>query len=92
MTGISFLASIMAETRPANPPPPILTFGVIQFRAFHCELTASTEGDMWQHNYEPIGGSLGLSTAAAVVPILVLFVMLGVMRKPAWMAALSRRA
>ena len=47
---------------------------------------------MWQHNYEPIGGSLGLSTAAAVIPILVLFVMLGVMRKPAWMAAITALA
>ena len=33
---------------------------------------------MWQHNYEPIGGSLGLSALAAAIPILVLFVMLGV--------------
>jgi lactate permease len=47
---------------------------------------------MWQHNYEPIGGSLGLSTAAAAIPILVLFVMLGIMRKPAWMAALTALA
>ena len=44
---------------------------------------------MWQQNYEPLGGSLGLSAAVAVIPILVLFVMLGVMRKPAWMAALA---
>ena len=44
---------------------------------------------MWQHNYEPIGGSLGISAVVAAIPILVLFVMLGVLRKPAWMAALS---
>ena len=44
---------------------------------------------MWQHNYEPIGGSLGLSAAVAAIPIVVLFVMLGVLRKPAWMSALS---
>jgi lactate permease len=44
---------------------------------------------MWQQNYEPVGGSLGLSAAVAAIPILVLFVMLGVMRKPAWMAALT---
>jgi lactate permease len=42
---------------------------------------------MWQHNYEPIGGSLGISAIFAAIPILVLFVMLGVLRKPAWMAA-----
>src|SRR5688572_3210387 len=44
---------------------------------------------MWQHNYEPVGGSLGVSAVVAAIPILVLFVMLGVLRKPAWMAALS---
>ena len=44
---------------------------------------------MWQHNYEPVGGSLGISAVVAAIPILVLFVMLGVLRKPAWMAALS---
>ena len=44
---------------------------------------------MWQQNYEPIGGSLGLSALVAAIPILVLFVMLGVLRKAAWMAALS---
>ena len=38
---------------------------------------------MWQHNYEPIAGSLGLSAAVAAIPIIVLFVMLGVLRKPA---------
>jgi lactate permease len=44
---------------------------------------------MWQQNYEPVGGSLGLSALVASIPILVLFVMLGVRRKPAWMAATS---
>ncbi len=47
---------------------------------------------MWQQNYEPLGGSLGLSAAVAAIPILVLFVMLGVKRKPAWMAALAALA
>jgi lactate permease len=44
---------------------------------------------MWQHNYEPIGGSLALSAVIAAVPIVVLFVMLGVLRKAAWISALS---
>jgi lactate permease len=44
---------------------------------------------MWQHNYEPIGGSLGLSALVAAIPIAVLFVMLGVLRKAAWISALS---
>ena len=47
---------------------------------------------MWQHNYEPLGGSLGLSALAAAIPIFVLFIMLGIHRKPAWMAALSALA
>jgi lactate permease len=42
---------------------------------------------MWQHNYEPVAGSLGASAAVAAIPIYVLFLMLGVLRKPAWMSA-----
>jgi len=42
---------------------------------------------MWQHNYTPIGGSLALSTPVAAIPIVVLFVMLGVFRKAAWVSA-----
>jgi len=44
---------------------------------------------MWQHNYEPIGGSLGVSAIVAAIPIVVLFVMLGALRKPAWMSAVT---
>jgi len=44
---------------------------------------------MWQQNYTPVAGSLPLSTLAAAVPILVLLILLGVARKPAWMAALA---
>ena len=47
---------------------------------------------MWQHNYEPLAGSLGVSAIAAVVPIVVLFLMLGVLRKPAWMSAMAALA
>ena len=47
---------------------------------------------MWQHNYEPLSGSLGLSAVVAAVPILVLFLMLGILRKPAWMSALAALA
>ena len=42
---------------------------------------------MWEHNYAPVGGSVGLSAVVAAIPVLVLFFMLGVKRKPAWMAA-----
>lgn len=44
---------------------------------------------MWQHNYEPIGGSLALSAPVAALPIVVLFLMLGVFRTAAWKAAAS---
>ena len=44
---------------------------------------------MWQHNYEPVAGSLAASTPVAAIPIVVLFLMLGVLRKAAWMSALS---
>jgi lactate permease len=44
---------------------------------------------MWQQNYQPIADSLGASALVAVIPIVVLFVMLGALRKPAWMSALS---
>ena len=47
---------------------------------------------MWQHNYEPLGGSIGVSASAAAIPILVLFFMIGIRRKPAWMAAASALA
>ena len=47
---------------------------------------------MWQQNYEPVAGSLGVSSLFAVLPIVVLFVMLGVLRKPAWQAAMTALA
>ncbi|MCC7007528.1 MAG: lactate permease LctP family transporter [Acidobacteria bacterium] len=44
---------------------------------------------MWQHNYAPMAGSIAVSALFASIPVLVLFYMLGVRRKPAWMAALT---
>ena len=43
---------------------------------------------MWQPNYTPLAGSLPLSALVAAVPILALLLLLGVMRKPAWIASL----
>ena len=43
----------------------------------------------WTQVYAPIGGSLGLSAIAAAIPIIVLFIMLGALRKPAWAAAVA---
>src|SRR5581483_9895442 len=44
---------------------------------------------MWQHNYEPVAGSLAASAVVAMIPIVVLFLMLGVWRRPAWLSALA---
>ena len=44
---------------------------------------------MWQHNYTPFSGSLFLSALVAILPVLTLLVLLGVLRKPAWISALS---
>jgi L-lactate transport len=43
---------------------------------------------MWQQEYTPLAGSLGLSSLVAALPIFVLLLLLGVKRKPAWIAAL----
>src|SRR5437868_5690382 len=43
---------------------------------------------MWQQNYTPLNDSLALSSLVAAIPIFVLLYMLGVRRKPAWMASL----
>jgi lactate permease len=43
--------------------------------------------EIWVQTYTPLGGSLGLSALVAAIPIVVLFLMLGVLRQAAWMAA-----
>jgi L-lactate transport len=44
---------------------------------------------MWQQNYTPIANSLALSALVAAVPIFVLLFLIGVRRKPAWIASLA---
>ncbi|MDR1989183.1 MAG: L-lactate permease [Acidobacteriaceae bacterium] len=44
---------------------------------------------MWQHNYQPVGGSLDASALVAAIPIVVLGLMLGVWRKPSWISSLA---
>src|SRR5437868_7009824 len=44
---------------------------------------------MWQQNYTPIGENLALSALVAAIPIFTLLFLLGVKRKPAWMASLA---
>ncbi len=43
---------------------------------------------MWQQDYTPLAGSLGASSFVAALPIFVLLLMLGVLRKPAWVAGM----
>lgn len=44
---------------------------------------------MWQQTYEPLAGSLALSALVAALPVFVLLYLLGVKRKPAWVASLA---
>lgn len=44
---------------------------------------------MWQQEYLPIADSLAWSALAAALPIFVLLLLIGVLRRPAWIAALS---
>ncbi|MCS7025309.1 MAG: L-lactate permease [Bryobacteraceae bacterium] len=44
---------------------------------------------MWRQHYTPLGESLALSASVAALPIFVLLLLLGVLRKPAWVAGLS---
>lgn len=44
---------------------------------------------MWPQNYTPVSGSLALSTLVAALPVFVLLYLIGVKRKPAWIASLS---
>ncbi|SEN97447.1 L-lactate permease [Actinacidiphila rubida] len=42
----------------------------------------------YQQDYSPVADSLGLSSLVAVLPLLILFVLLGVLRVTAWLASL----
>jgi lactate permease len=44
---------------------------------------------MWQQEYLPLADSLAWSALAAAIPVFVLLILIGVLRKPAWIAALS---
>ena len=44
---------------------------------------------MWQQNYLPVADNLGLSALLAALPIFMLLLLIGVLRKPAWVAALA---
>ena len=44
---------------------------------------------MFQQLITPVAGSLGLSTIVAILPVATVLVLLGVLRRAAWQAALS---
>ncbi len=44
---------------------------------------------MFQQLITPVGGSLGLSTLVAILPVATVLVLLGVLRRAAWQAALA---
>jgi len=44
---------------------------------------------MWPQNYTPLAGSVPLSALAAALPIFTLLYLLGVRRKPSWVAGLA---
>src|SRR2546425_3731716 len=44
---------------------------------------------MWQQTYTPIANSLVWSALVAAVPIFVLLFLIGIRRKPAWIASLA---
>lgn len=43
---------------------------------------------MWSQTYTPVADNLPISALVAALPIFVLLILLGVMRKPAWIASL----
>ena len=44
---------------------------------------------MWSQSYAPVAGSLQLSALVAMLPVFVVLLLLGVLRKPAWLAAMA---
>jgi L-lactate transport len=44
---------------------------------------------MWQQNYTPVGDNLLASAFVAALPIFTILILLGIFRRPAWLAAVS---
>src|ERR1700735_3687522 len=44
---------------------------------------------MWPQTYTPLSDNLPISALVAALPVFVVLILLGILRKPAWMAALS---
>ncbi len=43
---------------------------------------------MWQQNYNPLGQSTTVTAMVAAIPIVVLLLLLGIAKKPAWLSSL----
>ena len=48
-----------------------------------------TPAKMWTQTYAPLNGNLAFSAVVAALPLVVMLVLLGVARKPAWIAGLA---
>ena len=44
---------------------------------------------MWQHDYMPVAQSIGWSALCAAMPLFVLLFLLAILRKPAWISAIT---
>src|ERR1700730_3775659 len=44
---------------------------------------------MWQQHYTPIGGDLLAAALVEAIPTFMNFILLGILRRPAWLAAVS---
>ena len=44
---------------------------------------------MWQQVYLPVADNLALSALTASIPILLMLLLIGVMRRPPWVSALA---
>jgi L-lactate transport len=58
------------------------------FHIFSLSCDTLTKHIMWPQSYSPIADNLGLSAVVAALPIFTLLVLLGILRKPAWMSSL----
>lgn len=71
----------------------IIYISAIALALFTCAWSAwgagGAEGYKWFQNYMPVGGNLTFSALLAVLPIVVMFVLLGGFKKPSHISALS---
>ena len=65
----------------------------LTFRSRSLQLIEPDPGDeMFRQLLTPVGDSLGLSFLIAILPVVAVLVLLGLLRRPAWQAALAGRS